>query len=225
MSMNGIMDELQKIENQIERALWTFEMQGRIDKALEIYQQAEANLVDLSITTADAAYSEQQRVIAYCLMRQGNIFRQREEHREALDLSEREIAAARASKDEIMLARSLMSNGTNRLVTGEIERGLELLEESRALFERGESYDHQQGTGWYWILQADLGNAGIIEMEPGEVLEIAERILATLEPIENWVGVARAYAARATANDRIGDQEEAAEDRKQQAYYESIVEG
>jgi tetratricopeptide (TPR) repeat protein len=225
MSMNGIMDELQEIENQIERALWTFEMQGRIDKALEIYQQAEANLVDLSITTADAAYSEQQRVIAYCLMRQGNIFRQREEYGVALDLSEREIAAARASKDEIMLARSLMSNGTNRLVVGEIERGLELLEESRALFERGESYDHQQGTGWYWILQADLGNAGIIEMEPGEVLEIAERILATLEPIENWVGVARAYAARATANDRIGDQEQAAEDRKQQAYYESIVEG
>ena len=96
--------------------------------------------------------------------------------------------------------------------------------EACELFEEGDSYDHQQGLGWYWILQADLANAGIIDRQPSEVIEIADRVLKILKPIENWPGVARAYAARAKAHEVIGNEDEAAKDCKEQKYYESKVE-
>ena len=95
------------------------------------------------------------------------------------------------------------------------------MEEARELFEGGESYDHQQGLDWYWILQADLANAGIIEREPAKVLEITGRALAILKPIENWAGVTRAYAAKAEAYERMGNEEEAEGVRKEQQYYKS----
>ena len=110
------------------------------------------------------------------------------------------------------------------IVAGNDDVGLELLDEARMVFESGASYDHQQGLGWYWIIQADLVNAGFVEKEPAEVLEITNQIISILEPIENWVGVARAYAARSAAHLSIGNHQEAARDRKKQAYYESIVE-
>lgn len=116
-----------------------------------------------------------------------------------------------------------MSNGTNLIVTGNLERGQERLEEARRLFESNESYDYRQGLGWYWILQADLTNAGILQREPSEVIEIANRTLEVLKPIENWPGVARAYAARAAASMKLGNEAEAAKDRKEQAYYESLA--
>ena len=72
-----------------------------------------------------------------------------------------------------------------------------------------------------WILQADLANAGIIKKDPIEVLVIADRALAILKPIENWPGVARAYAARLKPHEQLGDDEKAAEDRKKQEYYQN----
>jgi tetratricopeptide (TPR) repeat protein len=205
-------------------ALWSLELHDEIKKALEIYLEAESKLNALDLTMDNPAYSEQQRVLSYCLMRQGNILRQMGKSEEALALSEREIAAARVSDNEIALARSLMSNGTNQIITGKVGKGLELIEEARELFKSGDSYDHLQGLGWYWILQADLANAGLIEKEPSEIVEIADRALEILKPIENWPGVARAYAARAKANERIGNEHEAARDRKEQQFYESKVE-
>jgi hypothetical protein len=117
-----------------------------------------------------------------------------------------------------------MSNGANHLVAREIEKGLRLLEEARILFENGNSYDHRQGLGWYWILQADLVNAKIVEKTPSEVIEFADRALEILKPIENWPGVARAYAARAKAHENTGNQDAAGKDRKEQKDYESKVE-
>jgi len=61
------------------------------------------------------------------------------EPEKALALGERELAAESASGDEITLARSLMSNGTNRVIAGEVAKGLELMEQARELFERGDS--------------------------------------------------------------------------------------
>jgi hypothetical protein len=109
-------------------------------------------------------------------------------------------------------------------VTGGLERGLLLLDEARELFERGDSYDHRQGLGWYWILQADLSNAGLVEREPSEVIDIATHALDILNPIENWPGVARAYACRVKAYKKLGNEEQAAKDRQQQKEYESRVE-
>ena len=55
--------EIKDIENQIEEALWASELHDEIEKALYL-------------STEEPAYTEQQRVLAYCLMRQGNILRQ-----------------------------------------------------------------------------------------------------------------------------------------------------
>jgi len=222
--MVKIPQEIEEIEKQIEEALWSLEMGDEKEKALEIYLEAESKLDELAITMEKSAFCEQQRVLSYCLMRQGNLLRQMGKSEEALAISEREIAAARGSENEISLARSLMSNGTNHIVSGEVGKGIKLLEEARELFEGGDSYDHQQGLGWYWILQADLANAGMIEKEPSEVIEVSNRALEILKPIENWPGVARAYAARANAQEKMGNGEAAAGDRQEQEYYESKVE-
>jgi len=221
--MIALSEKIKEIENQIEKALWEVELKEELEHALEIYQEAEAKLETLGIEADNPAYAEQQRVLSYCLMRQGNILRQQEKPQEALVLGEREIAAARASGDEIALARSLMSNGTNLIVAGRIEPGLKLLDDARELFEKGESDDHRQGLGWYWILQADLSNAWLVEREPTEVIIIATHALDILKPIENWPGVARAYAARAIAHQKLGNEEEAAKDRQEQMIYESKV--
>jgi tetratricopeptide (TPR) repeat protein len=219
-----ISEKTKEIETQIEKALWEYELHEELDKALMVYQDAELKLKELGISVNGPEYAEQQRVLAYCLMRQGNLLRQMEKPQEALFVGEREITAARASGDEIALARSLMSNGTNLIVTGALEQGLQLIEEARDLFERGDSDDHRQGLGWYWILQADLANAGLVEREPHQVIEMADHALVSLKPIENWPGVARAYAARAKAHERLGNVEQAAKDRQLKTEYEGRIE-
>ena len=222
--MTELSEKIKEIENQIEAALWASEVHDELEEALEVYREAETKLEALDITKENPAYAEQQRVLSYCLMRQGNILRQMEKPQEALVLGKREIAAARLSGDEITLARALMSNGTNLIVSGEINKGLGLIEEARKLFEKGDSYDHKQGLGWYWVLQADLANAGLVKKEPAEVIAIATRALDILKPIENWPGVARAYAARAKAHEKLGDDDEAAKDRQEQKVCESKIE-
>lgn len=221
--MIALTEKIKEIENQIEKALWEVELNEELEKALEIYQDAEAQLEKLGINADNPAYAEQQRVLSYCLMRQGNILRQMDKPQEALALGEREIAAARASGDEITLARSVMSNGTNLIVAGKIKPGLKMLDDARELFEKGESEDHRQGLGWYWILQADLVNAGLIEMEPAELVNITTRALDILKPIENWPGVARAYAGRARAYQKLGNEQQAVKDHQEQMIYESKV--
>jgi hypothetical protein len=183
--VNQTLEKIKEIELQIKEGLWKYEVQEKIEAALEIYQKAESKLTALDLNAEDLAYAEQQRVLSYCLMRQGNILRQLGKTDEALTLGEGEMAAARNSGDEIMLARSLMSNGTNYIVTGDAGTGLDLVEESRRIFESGKSYDHQQGLGWYWILQADLANAGLVQKKGSEILGITRKILEILEPIEN----------------------------------------
>jgi len=223
MRNNKIPELIISIENRIEEALHSLEMHEDIEQALTVYRSAESELNTLELSPEDPNYPEQQRVLAYCLLRQGNILRQLGEAEAAMAVSEREIAAARASQDKIMLARCQMSNGTNFIVAGDMDAGLRLLDEARVLFEQGDSYDHQQGLGWYWILQADLINAGLIEQDPSAVVVIADRALEILKPIENWPGVARAYAARAKANENLGNEVEAEKDRQQQEHYQSRI--
>ena len=87
-----------------------------------------------------------------------------------------------------------------------------MLSEAQLLFKKGDSFDHRQGLGWTWILQADLANARLVDREPDEVIEMATRALDILLPIENWPGVARVYAARATVYEKLGNEEQAAQD-------------
>lgn len=94
--MNETLMQIKQIEDQIEDALWTFETAGENSQALSAYQAAETRLEALGISAGEANYTEHQRVLAYCLMRQGNILRQSGQEQEAMALSEREVAAARA---------------------------------------------------------------------------------------------------------------------------------
>jgi hypothetical protein len=119
-------------------------MQGELDAALDVYREAESRLEALQVPVEHPAYSQQHRVLSYCLMRQGNVLRQTGRAQEAFALGERELAAARQSGDDVTLARCLLSNGTNDIVTGEVGNGLARLEEVRALFEGGQSDDHRQ---------------------------------------------------------------------------------
>jgi tetratricopeptide (TPR) repeat protein len=215
---------IQQYEDRIEDALWSYEVKGQLEDGLNEYRAVETDLAALSISSDQTAYSECQRVLAYCLMRQGNILRQIGHSAEALELGEREIAAAQASGDELTLARSLMSNGTNLIVGGEVGRGLSMVEEARSLFEAGDSDDFKQGLGWYWILQADLANAGLVDIQATDVIQAAGQALAILSPLENWPGIARAYAARAQAYENIGDEATAAADRQAQQQYEDMAE-
>jgi tetratricopeptide (TPR) repeat protein len=214
---------IKQYEDRIENALWSLEVPGQLDEALVEYHAVETDLDALSISPDHPAYSECQRVLAYCLLRQSNILRQLGQTVEAQELGEREMTAARACGDQLTLARSLMSNGTNLIVGGEVERGLSMVEEARNHFETDDNDEFKQGLGWYWVLQADLMNAGLIDGQASEVVIAADQALTILSPLQNWTGVARAYAARAQANESIGDEAAAAEDRQKQGYYEDKV--
>ena len=220
--MEKILKEIKAIETEIEENLWAREVKEEFKKAFKIYQEAEEKLLALDLTKGDAAFAEQQRVLSYCLLRQGNVLRQTGKGEEALALSEREIAAARVCENDVALGRSLMSNGTNRIIAGDVEKGLEQIEEARELFESGESYDHKQGLGWVWVLKADLANGGLIKKEASEIIEVAGRALEVLVPIENWPGVARAYGARAKAHESLGNEDQATADRKEQKRYDEM---
>lgn len=216
-------DQLEIIEDyqaKIEDALNEHEIPGDLVGALSVYQGVEAGLEALAINPGDAAYPQYQRVLAYCLLRRGNILRQMGKKEEARKLSEREVSAARASGDQLTLARSLMSNGTNLIVSGEVENGLKMIEEARLLFEVGDSFEFKQGLGWYWILRADLGNAGLLGVRSMDVIYAATQALDILSPLENWPGIARAYAARAQAYESSGNEQAAQADQQKQVYYE-----
>jgi tetratricopeptide (TPR) repeat protein len=221
--MDETANTIKNIEAQIEKALWEHEVHNQLAEALQVYQEAENKLDNLGIDPSHPAYAEQQRVLSYCLMRQGNILRQQGKPEQALAMGEREIVAARISGDEITLARSLMSNGTNILISGKVDQGLNIVDEALKLFEKGDSYDHKQGAGWYWIMQADLANAGLIKKQPREVLAFANHALDLLTPIQNWPGVARAYAACAIAHEKLGEMDLAAKDRVVQQLAESKI--
>ncbi|MBU7017550.1 MAG: hypothetical protein HXS44_08575 [Theionarchaea archaeon] len=214
---------LTQCEDEIEEALISLEKSGKLYEALTVYRNVEAEIEAVESSPGDLMYSQKQRVLAYCLMRQGNILRQLGQMEEAAALSQREITAAIASNDEITLARSLMSHGTSLLASGDVEKGLQFIDKARPLFEKGKTYDHKQGLGWYWILKADLINAGITAGTPLEVVKACDEALAVLLPIKNWPGVARAYEARAKAYERQGKHEKAAVDRKAQVKYEHLA--
>jgi tetratricopeptide (TPR) repeat protein len=217
--MNNIVETINAYEQEIDSALETYEQNENLDEALLVYQTVESNLLDLDLQPHDPAYPRCQAVLAYCLLREGNILRQSGQPQAVLQLSEREIAAARNSGDDITLARSLMSLGTTLIAQGDLDRGLPAVEEARHHFENGDSYDHYQGLGWYWVLRADIANAGLQHIDPIEVLTYTDKAIKILGPIENWPGVSRAYAARAVAHETLGDTVAASEDRVNQEKY------
>jgi len=222
--VTDMLARLRAIESRIEGALWEDEVSERPERALGVYEDARMELQALGTPAAAAELRELQRVLAYCLLRTTNVLRRLDRHDEAAALADEELALARASGDTVTLGRSLMSHGVSALQSGAIEQGLAELDEARRTLECGTTRDHVQGVGWYWILQADLLNAGIVSGGPSKAIEAADRALALLTPIENWKGVARALAARAVAREALGESKAASEDRAKQLEYDRLAE-
>ncbi len=219
--MQSLSAAIQNLEQEIEAALEQYEMQEQLQPALAAYRSIEEKLNNLEITPDHPDYPDQQGALAYCLMRQGNILRQSGEVDQANLISKREIAAARASGNPLTLGRSLISIGATQIVSGEKEQGLAHLEEARTQFAKGTGYDFQQGLGWYWILQADLINAGLVNQPSQKAVDAANQALEILTPIENWPGVVRAYEARAIAQEHLGNLEAAQADRLASEQYKN----
>jgi tetratricopeptide (TPR) repeat protein len=221
--VDEIVTMIKDCEQEIEQALVSHEQAEQLDEALEAYRKAEEKLTKLALDPEHPAYKEQQRVLAYCWMRQANILRQLGQIQQASLLSQKEIEAARASGDDLTLARSAMSFGLASILNGNNEEGISYLDEARNLFERKSSYDYQQGLGWYWILQADLINHGLLFDSQDQAVEAASQALALLQPLENWPGIVRAYGARAEAYEKLNRLDEARADREAQARSEQKV--
>lgn len=208
---------------QIDSALVKFEQAERLPEALAAYRAVDSVLTRLALDAAHPHYRQKQRVHAQCLLRLGNILRQLDQSEEARRVSQRELQAARAAGDTLTLARTLISNGATFIATGAREQGLALMEEARSLFALSRSAESRQGLGWYWILQADLAQAGFTSRTPSERVACADSALRLLLPLENWPGVARAYAARAQAHESMGDFQTVVDDSTSAAKYQALV--
>jgi len=218
--MNDILSTIHQLEAEIEAALESCEENEQFDQALDSYRQVEAKLLALELAPGEPGYQAQQGVLAYCLMRQANLLRIAGQKGEALALGQREIAAARASGDDLALARSMINLGATLIASGELAQGLEFTEQARALFEKSDQPDYRQGLGWYWILRADLINLGYLPLAAREVIAAADQALEILLPLENFPGLARAYAARAEAHTTLNDLPAAEADRQAQERYD-----
>ncbi len=204
------MKDIKNLEEEIENALMNLECKDDLEGALKVYQDVEIEINNLDNTVPETEF---KRVMAYCLMRQANIFRQIDRLPDAVEVSERGILLARECGNSLTLGRNLIDYSATNFMSGKIEKGLELMEEAKLLFEKEDDFDHKQGLGWYWILRSDLVGAGIIPGGADEIVISSTKALDILLPIENWQGLVRAYSARAKAFEALDKGDEAEDDR------------
>ena len=122
---------IQSIEEELETALVRYEQAEDLENALKAYWGLEARLLALALNPGDLQFQAQQRILAAVLMRQANILRQFGRREKAAEVSICELEAARQSSDDLTLARSLVSYGATLIFSGDVEPGLEYLEEGR----------------------------------------------------------------------------------------------
>jgi hypothetical protein len=221
--LSDFASRLEALERRTDEALGSLEQEQRWAEALAVYQAAGAELDALHIPRADPAFRPGRRLRAYLFLREANALRALGRPAEAAPLGEQELTAALASGHGLSIARAMFSLGTTCLTTGQAERGLQLLADARPMFEHGDDLEHRQALGWWYVVQADLSNAGLTDAPPGYALECARQALEILRPIENRPGIARAYAARAAAHERLGNAEAARIARAAQAMAEVLI--
>jgi tetratricopeptide (TPR) repeat protein len=221
--MSAVLDTIQRCEDSIDQAHYTLERQGRLGEALNAYQGVEDELDKLGRMPFHAEYHELQRVLASCLLRQGSVLRQLGRAQQAVETAERELKAARASGDRLTLARGQLSYANAHLSGGDRQRGLHAIDEARRIFESGDRPEDRRGLGQYWLLRADLLNAGSVPGEASDALQATGNALAILEPLEDWAAVAHAYAARAQAHAALGNPQAAEADRAASKRYKRLA--
>jgi hypothetical protein len=198
---------LGEIAQRAEDALGTLERDNRWEEALAIYHAAgaEVDALTQAASRKDPIYRPAKKLRAYLYLREANALRALGREAEAAPLAEAELSAAMGTGEGLTIARAMLSLGTTCLVNGQTERGLKLIAESRPMFEHVDNPEYRQALGWWYIVQADLSAAGLLETTAEHALDCAQTALSILRPLENWPGVARAHAARAAAYDRLGD--------------------
>lgn len=202
---------IQTFEKQLGDALITYEQQDKYELALQQYKIIEYEIYQM-IENGGGEVSQAYRLLAQCYLRQAGMLRQLGRLEEASVINKKEIESARLSDSSITYAQSLFSTGINLLSNRQIEEGLSLLMEAKKSFKEGDTSDHKQGVGWYWIILADLGNKKLISATNEEIINFASKAIGILTDIQNIPGISRAYAARATAYKNLGDYEKAEED-------------
>jgi hypothetical protein len=200
---------LHEIEERTESALGSLEQDDRWAEALEVYRAAGVEVDALAVPRSSPVYKDARRLRAYLYLREANALRALGCAADAAALGSLELDAAMESGDSLSIARSMLSLGGTCLANGEIERGLKFLTDAKPMFEHHTDAEHRQGLGWWYIVWADIGNAGLADLTPPAVLEAAEAALEILRPLENWPGIRRAHAARAQAYDRMGEADSA----------------
>ena len=225
--MSDFESVLHTLQQRTDETLDTLERENRWEEALEIYHTAGAEVDALDIPRDDPAYKlayrEARRVRAYLYLREANALRALGRPAEATALGEKELEAALASGDGITIARAMFSLGGTFLANGEVECGLKYLDDAKPMFEHGDDYDHRRGLGWWYIIQADIRNAGLLPDAPEAAVAMADKALELLRPLKNWPGVARAHEARAKACERMGDPEAARLARTAQKMAEDML--
>jgi tetratricopeptide (TPR) repeat protein len=196
--------ELIALETRTDQALGQLEQDGRWAEALEIYRAAGEEADALAIPKDHAAYQQGRKLRAYLYLREANALRALGRHAEAVVLGDKELSAAIASRHRLSIAQAMFSLGSSCLATGETERGLKMLADSRPMFAHGDDDAHREALGWWHIIHADLVNSGVIAAPPEQALADAGSALNILRPLNNWSGIARAHAARAAAYVRLG---------------------
>jgi len=200
---------LTEIEKRADEALGALEQNNQWAEALEIYHATGAEVDALAIPKNEPAYKDARRLRAYLYLREANALRALGRPAEATDLGYLELDAAMASGHPLSMARAMFSLGGTCLANGDIERGLKFLNDSKPMFEHHADPEHQQGLGWWHIIQADIINGGLLKQPPEAALAAAETALEILRPLKNWPGIARAHAARAVVYERAGEAEAA----------------
>jgi tetratricopeptide (TPR) repeat protein len=203
--------ELQLLEKEIETVLVEYEQTEQYEQALQRYlllEQKISKWIDHNTEDIADAYG----LLAQCYLRQGGMLRQLKKFDEATLINKKEIASAKLSGNTITYAQCLFSSGINHLSNRNIGEGLTLLNEAKKSFEAGDSSEHKQGVGWYWIILADLGNKKIIDASNEEVIYFASQAIDILTPIRNFPGISRAYQARSIAYRHLGELEKAEDD-------------
>lgn len=208
-----IIELLIGVEKEMEEILHTYEQQNKYTEALQGYRVIEEKLLNL----LDGCKSDEETIYAYkilaqCYLRLGNMCRSLGKPAEAYQYSEKEAEFARLSGDSVSLAQSIFSKGISHISNNQVQEGLSLLDRALGMFEKGDTFDHIQGIGWYWIIKADIANKGIISVPSEKIVEFADQALEKLLPINNWPGISRAYLARSMAYGNLGKADLAQED-------------
>jgi hypothetical protein len=204
-------NELLFLEKRLEDALINYEQAEQYEQALQEYLIVEkeiCKLIDSSKCNMEDAY----RLLSQCYLRQGGMLRQLKRFDEASIVNKKEIESAKLSGNTITYAQSLFSTGINLLSNRNMEEGLALLNVAKKSFEAGDTPEHQQGLGWYWIILADLANKKMIEASNDEVIYFASQAIDILTPLRNLQGISRAYQARSIAYQNLGESEKAEDD-------------